>query len=124
MFNNYIIILVLVCTAVLAQTLLKLGMKKSGKIGSLSLKSIFPLIIRMSTNPYVFLGVGLYGVGSFLWLVLLSRLDLSFLFPFGALEYILIFLTSHFILHEKVKKARVFGVVFILIGIFILTKYG
>ena len=122
--NNYIAILILVCTAVLAQTCLKLGMKKLGKVGKIELKRIIPLSVMMFTNPFVLVGAGLYGVGSFLWLVLLSRLDLSFLYPFGALEYILIFLASRFVLGEKVKRARVFGVVFILVGIFILAKYG
>lgn len=122
--NNYLMILLLVCVAVIAQTLLKLGMKKVGKIQKLQVKDVPVLIIKMFTNPFVLVGVGLYGVGSFIWLILLSRLDLSFLYPFGALEYILIFLASRFILHEKVKRARIFGVVFILIGIFILTKYG
>lgn len=122
--NNYIAILILVCTAVLAQTLLKLGMKRLGKVGKLEVGNFIPLAIKMATSPYVVVGTGLYGVGSFLWLVLLSRLDLSFLYPFGALEYILIFLVSRFVLHERVKRARVFGVVFILIGIFILAKYG
>ena len=120
----YAAILLLVCTAVLAQTFLKLGMKKVGKVGKKEMKHMVFLAMRMFTNPFVIAGVMLYGVGSFLWLVLLSRVDLSFLYPFGALEYVLIFLVARFILHEKVKRARIWGVVFILIGIYILTKYG
>jgi len=99
-------------------------MSKIGQIDSLELSVIFPLLLRMGTNIFVIAGLSLYVVGTFFWLVLLSRLDLSFLYPFGALQYFLIFLVSYFFLGETIKFARIVGVAIILFGILIISKFG
>lgn len=124
MTSNYLLIFLLVGIAVLAQTLLKLGMKKIGVITEIKISNLGPLILKMISNLYVPIGIFLYAMGSFLWLVLLSRLELSFLYPFGSLEYFFIFLVSYVIFKEKIKIGRIIGVIFIILGIFIISKFG
>lgn len=124
MLKNYLLILLTICISVTAQILLKTGMKDIGRIDGLEISVIIPLIFRMATNIFVILGLSLYVIGTFFWLVLLSRLDLSFLYPFGALQYLLIFIVSYFLLGEQIKLARIIGVVIILFGIFIIGKFG
>lgn len=124
MFKNYLLILLSVVISVIAQTLLKTGMGRIGSIESLELPVIIPLIWRMGTNIFVLAGLSLYVVGTFFWLVLLSRLQLSFLYPFGALQYFLIFIISYFLLGEQIKMARIIGVTIIMLGIFVIGKWG
>lgn len=124
MFKNFLLILLTVCISVVAQTILKTGMNGIGKIESLAPSLIIPLGIKMATNPFVFIGLSLYVVGTFFWLVLLSRLDISFLYPFGALQYVFIYLISYFFLGEHITIGRIIGVVFIMIGIFVIGRFG
>ncbi|MCL4339415.1 multidrug resistance protein [Patescibacteria group bacterium] len=124
MLKNYIIILLTICISVIAQTLLKTGMKEIGTVESLSLEKIIPLAIKMGTNVFVLAGLSLYGIGTFFWLILLSRLDLSFLYPFGTLQYFFIFIVSYLVFGEDIKLARIVGVSIILVGIFIISKFG
>lgn len=124
MLKNYILILVSVCISVAAQTLLKSGMKEIGKIDTVSLPVLLPLIWTMGTNVFVIAGLSMYVIGTFIWLILLSRLDLSFLYPFGALQYLLIFIVSYFLLGEQIKLARIIGVAVVLGGIFIISRFG
>ena len=124
MWKNYAIILLTICISVAAQTLLKSGMKEIGTVESLTPDKIIPLAWKMGTNIFVFTGLALYGVGTFFWLILLSRLDLSFLYPFGALQYLLIFIVSYIFFGENIKFARILGVSVILAGIFIISKFG
>ena len=124
MYRNYFLILLTICISVIAQTLLKTGMKGIGRIDGLNLEVIIPLLLKIATNFYIIAGLSLYVVGTFFWLVLLSRLDLSFLYPFGALQYLLIFVISYFLLGEQIKLARIIVVLVILAGIFIISKFG
>jgi drug/metabolite transporter (DMT)-like permease len=124
MIKNYLLILLTVCISVTAQTMLKTGMNQIGKLEISELSLVLPMIIRMGTNIFVILGLSLYVAGTFFWLVLLSRLDLSFLYPFGALQYLLIFIVSYFLLGEEIKLARIIGVFVVMLGIFIIGKWG
>lgn len=124
MLKNYILILLTVCISVIAQTFLKNGMKQIGRIDNLDVKIVIPTALRMGTNIFVVGGLSLYVIGTFIWLVLLSRLDLSFLYPFGALQYLFIFAVSYLIFGENIKAGRIAGAAIILLGIYIISKYG
>lgn len=124
MLKNYLLILLSIIISVSAQTLLKTGMNGIGKIEALEPAVLIPLIIKMGTNLFVIGGLALYVVGTFFWLVLLSRLPLSFLYPFGALQYFFIFLISYLLLGEDIKPARIIGVGIITVGILIIGKWG
>ncbi|OGG00196.1 hypothetical protein A2Y99_05080 [Candidatus Gottesmanbacteria bacterium RBG_13_37_7] len=124
MFKNYLLIFLSIAISVVAQTFLKSGMNKIGAISTLDWSTLWPLILQIATNINIIIGISMYVVGTFFWLVLLSRLDLSFLYPFGALQYLLIFIISFYFLGEEIKPARIIGVIFILIGILIIGKYG
>lgn len=124
MIKNYLLILLTVCISVVAQTFLKTGMKDIGKIDGLELELLLGLIWKMGTNVFVILGLSMYVVGTFFWLVLLSRLDLSFLYPFGALQYLFIYIISYFFLGEHITLGRIVGVSVVLLGILIIGKFG
>lgn len=124
MLKNYILIVLTVCISVIAQTFLKNGMKQIGRIDNLDIKMIVPVAWSMGTNIFVIGGLSLYVIGTFIWLILLSRLDLSFLYPFGALQYMLIFIVSFLVFGENIKPARIAGALIILVGIYIISKYG
>lgn len=124
MLRNYLMLLSTIVLSISGQTLLKIGMKNIGKIDNVSLANIAALAWQMGTNVYVFSGLALFVIGTFIWLVLLSRLDLSFVYPFGALQYVFIFLISYFLLGEQIKAGRIVGVGIILVGIYVITRFG
>lgn len=124
MLINYILLSIALIISVVAQTLLKTGVKEIGVIETLSFESVIPLVITFVSTWQIVVGLLMYVGGMFLWLVLLSRLDLSFLYPIGALQYILVFVFSYSFLGENITIGRVVGLIFILIGIFIIQKFG
>lgn len=124
MFINYILLAISIIISVVAQTILKTGMGEIGVIERLAPEDVIPLILIFASSWQIVLGLFMYILGMFLWLVLLSRLDLSFLYPIGALQYILIFFFSYIFLGENITMGRIIGLAFILLGIFIIQKYG
>lgn len=61
-------------------------------------------------------------VASFLWILTLSKLDLSVAYPFSVLSYVAVVLISHFFLNEHITLPRMIGVALICIGILMLAK--
>lgn len=72
--------------------------------------------------PLVWLGfVLVIGAWGF-WFALLTYVDLNIAILVDSLQYILIFLVSHFILKEHIHWKRVLGAVFVLLGVFLALK--
>ena len=72
--------------------------------------------------PTIWFGLAAYGLGAVLWLVVLSRLDLSFAYPLLALSYILIPLLSYLVLGENVPALRWVGIAVIFMGVVIVAR--
>jgi len=66
-----------------------------------------------------FSGVGLYGIGAVLWLVILRFMPLSFSFPIAAGGLIVCtLLIGRIFLHEELSTFQLIGAAFIVAGIF------
>ncbi|MCX8053126.1 MAG: hypothetical protein N3B12_04910 [Armatimonadetes bacterium] len=81
--------------------------------------------IRMMANilgrvfrPKTIAGFFLYVVGTFIWLMVLSRVSLSIAFPLFSMSYFLVVILSATILHERVVwRFAITGLVLISIGV-------
>ncbi|MGC8479583.1 MAG: hypothetical protein ACP5M9_02860 [Candidatus Micrarchaeia archaeon] len=78
-------------------------------------------VISLIKNKYLILGIGIYLVSLIFYLVALSSGELSFVYPTFASTFIFIFLISHFKLNEKMNMHRLLGLIFIILGIFIVA---
>ena len=117
-----IVIAILVSSA--GQLFLKQGMARVGPLEAQSLLGVATLAWRVFSTPLVILGLVCYGVGTLVWLVVLSRLDLSFAYPMLALSYVLVPLMAQVCLGEKIPIARWAGIGIIVIGVGIVAKSG
>ena len=59
---------------------------------------------------------------SILWIVGMSKFQLSFMYPFMSLNYILIIIGSEFLLKEDVQMNRYISIILILIGLIIISR--
>ncbi|MEA2613876.1 MAG: hypothetical protein QOI52_1835 [Chloroflexota bacterium] len=64
----------------------------------------------------------MFGISAIVWLFALSRVDLSFAYPFAALGYVIIVLASLTVLHESVPPLRWAGVALIITGIILVAR--
>jgi drug/metabolite transporter (DMT)-like permease len=114
-------ILVSVFFSTVGQLLLKSGMNKLGSV-TLSLNQLFPILWRMATNPGVFFGLALYLVGTIFWLAALSRVDLSYAYPFASLSYVVMLFASWMMFDEKITLARIVGTIVICVGVLLIYR--
>lgn len=122
--RNLLTILFLVLLSSSAQILLKTGMREIGQIHTLESKRIMQLIFSLALNWRIVAGLAMYVFGTFFWLILLSRIDLSLLYPFGALQYLIVFALSYYFLGEQIGAGRIIGALVVLLGIFIISRWG
>ena len=119
--KQMILLLVTVTFNVVGQLLMKRGMTDVGVItGELSL--LASSLGRAFLNPFVLAGVGAYAAGSIFWLILLSRVDLSYAYPALSLGYVLITIVSVIFLGEEVSALRWLGVAVICLGVILISR--
>jgi multidrug transporter EmrE-like cation transporter len=116
------VIVLSVALAAAAQLTLKYGMKQVGAIRSADLQEPVQTVLRVARQPAVWGGLLLFGVSAVFWLIVLSRVSLSFAYPFAALTYVLILLFDRFILRTDVPGLRWAGVFLIITGIVFISR--
>ena len=116
-----IYILISVLTSTVGQLLLKVGMNSMGSI-TLSSNQFLSTSWKMATNPHVFIGLVIYLAGTIFWLAALSRVDLSYAYPFASLSYVVMLVASWMMFDEKITLSRFLGTVVIGIGVLLISR--
>jgi drug/metabolite transporter (DMT)-like permease len=103
------------------QFLFRAGMIKVGKV---TLHSIWSQLFHIIFTPAILLGFLCFGLSSILWLIIISRWQLSFAYPLVALGYIIVIGYGTVFLQETLDLPRIIGSLFIISGIGILGLAG
>jgi glycosyltransferase involved in cell wall biosynthesis/multidrug transporter EmrE-like cation transporter len=120
----FLLILVSVAFAALAQLTLKHGMTQVTDHGAvpLDLKQPVRTAQRIAGNVSVLAGLGTFVFSAAIWLLVLSRVSLSFAYPFVSLTYVIILVFDRVALHEQVTSLRWAGVALIVGGILLVSR--
>ncbi|MCL5105233.1 MAG: hypothetical protein M1133_14130 [Armatimonadetes bacterium] len=107
----------LVCVSV-GQIFLKLGVgTEKIPVGSSFFATIGNILGAM-LRPKAIIGFGFYVVGTFIWLLVLSRVALSIAFPMFSMSYFLVVILSATVLKERVDwRFAIIGLILISIGV-------
>jgi len=99
-----------------ADVFFKSGTLSTG-ISNVVLSNAAEFALRLSSNPIFWAGIALYLVNFFLWITLLSKVDLSIAFPMSSLTYIIVPILAIIFLGEHVAPVRWAGIFFIIAGV-------
>lgn len=112
---TYVLVSINIILLLLGQIIWKFGTKTIDF--EISLKGIFNFIF----NPYVLGGGIIYVLASVLWIYILSKEDLSKVYPLQSLCYVLGVIAGVFIFNESIDAFKIFGIVLIVGGAFIIS---
>ena len=117
-------IIVSVLLAATAQLTLKYGVDRVTKGGHSGIVLSEPATsaLRVAREPFVWAGLILFAISAAVWIVVLSRVSLSFAYPFAALTYIIIVLFDRLFLKVPVPGLRWAGVLMIATGIVLVSR--
>lgn len=116
---NYLILATSILLAVIGQLLMKRGMVL---FGTFPATQLLEKLIPMFLNPYVFFGFAAFGLSSLFWLIVLSRMELSLVYPLVSVAYVLVALFSFFVFKENVTMIRWIGIAVIICGVFLISR--
>ncbi|MCU0552211.1 MAG: EamA-like transporter family protein [Leptolyngbya sp. Prado105] len=116
-FQEFALFLMSIVAGVSGQFFLKSGAEALGQLTS---SNIVSHILRIATTPQLVVGLGFYGVGAVLYILLLTRVPLSVLAPAVALQYVFSVMLGKFAFGEEIPVIRLFGLAFIICGVVML----
>ena len=123
LFSNVAIILLSILMSSMAHVFLKKGMMVQA-LNVVKPDGVVDLVWMVGTNPWVMSGMFLHVSALVVWLWALSKVDISFAYPFIALGYVLVSLIAWFWLGEEFGFMRGLGMGIIITGILVLAKAG
>ena len=91
------------------------------RVGTVDFSHLLTAIPKIAANPFVWLGLSCYGISTVVWLMILSRVELSFAYPLISVGYILVLVLSYLIFHEPVTWIRFGGTLVIVAGVWMVT---
>ena len=124
MLKSLALVLANVLVGAVGQLMLKLGMTQVGRIGAEHASRPVETLVRIFTTPLILIALPLYAGAMVLWLVAISRLDLSFAYPLLALAFVINPLLARLLLGESIPWERWLGILIICIGVVIVSRTG
>ncbi|WP_423198706.1 MULTISPECIES: DMT family transporter [unclassified Cupriavidus] len=104
-----------------AQLLLKAGVNAVGAI-TLDRATLLSTACRVLTQWPVLGGLTLYVVSVGVWIIGLSRVDVSIAYPMLSLGYVVNALAAWWLFGEMIGPLRVAGILLILAGVFLIAR--
>jgi multidrug transporter EmrE-like cation transporter len=119
--STFLLILTGVLLNAVAQLALKASVTDMGPI-SITMDTALPVLSRLAVEPWLWLGFFCYGLSIVVWILALSRIDVSIAYPMLSIGYIVNALAAWALLGETLNTHRVVGIGVIIIGVVILTR--
>ena len=115
----------LVMTGVLlnaaAQLLLKAGTNSVGTF-DFSLANAVPVGWKLATEPHIVAGLGCYVISVVVWIMALSRVEVSIAYPMLSVGYVVNAIAAWYLFGEAVTPTRLAGIGIIILGVYVVAR--
>lgn len=106
----YLLLLLNIIFLVTGQTLWKIG------LSDMDLEFTVYGVIKMIINPYILGGLSIYSVATVIWFYILSKAELSVVYPLQSLCYVAAAVIALLIFKENIPLTRWLGIGLIVLG--------
>jgi len=80
------------------------------------------VLIKLLFDPFIFSGIVLAFLASLAWMAAMTKFELSFAYPFMALNFVLVFFLSLALLGETFSFVKLVGVLLIVLGTIVIAR--
>lgn len=105
------------------QLLIKMGLVAcTARYGSIDITSVWgklPCIVR---TPHIIAAIVLFLLSATFWMVVMSKRDLSQIYPFIALAHFFVAILAYYFLKEQIGVWRIAGILIIVTGVIVLAQ--
>jgi drug/metabolite transporter (DMT)-like permease len=113
------LLLISVLAGVFGQFFLKMG---AGKLGKVEMDNALNHILSIVTTPELLIGLTCYALGAIVYILLLTRVNLSIAAPAISISYIFSVLLGHFWFRESIVLPQIIGLAAISFGVILVVS--
>ncbi len=106
---------------VAAQLLIKAGTNAVGYF-EYSRANILPIGWKLATEPHIIGAMGCYVLSVVIWILALSRVQVSIAYPLLSLGYVVNAWAAWWLFNEAFNPAKIIGVGVIIVGVIIISR--
>lgn len=104
-----------------AQLLLKAGTNAVGPF-EFAAANAFPVGMKLACEPHILGGIACYVVSLVVWILALSRVEVSIAYPMLSIGYAVNAVAAYYLFAEAVSPMRLAGIGVIILGVFIVAR--
>ncbi len=118
---SFLLILTGVLLNAAAQLLLKAGTNAVGEF-TFSMENLIPIGWKIATQPPILGGLSCYAVSLVVWIMALSRVEVSVAYPMLSIGYVVNAFAAWYLFGESLSVAKLAGIGVIIAGVFIVSR--
>jgi multidrug transporter EmrE-like cation transporter len=118
---TFLLILAGVLLNAAAQLLLKAGTNAVGEIGFVP-GQMLTLFATVAVQPFILAGLTCYVVSVGIWIVALSRVDVTIAYPMLSIGYVVNAVAARYLFGEALTFTRLLGIGVIILGVVIISR--
>lgn len=105
----------------LAQLLLKAGTNAVGHF-EFSRENVLPIGFKLAGEPHILGGLLCYVISVVVWILALSRVEVSVAYPMLSIGYIVNAIIAYYWFGESLNAMRIGGIFVIIVGVYLVAK--
>jgi len=119
--TSFALILTGVLLNAAAQLLLKAG---TTRVGSFAFErtNLIPVGMKLAFEPHILGGLACYVVSVVVWILALSRVQVSMAYPMLSIGYLVNAVAAYYLFGESVTPMRMAGIGVIIVGVYIVSR--
>ena len=116
-------VIVLIIISALINTTAQLLLKAGANHLKLSAQTtVWHYLLQLMVNPYLMIGGVCYVASVCVWVLILSRVPVSFAYPLGSIAYITTAIAATIIFHQYLSFTRIMGILIIIFGVYLISR--
>lgn len=120
---KYLYILGCIGFTVIGQLIAKWRMNTLGQNLPEAFKDkIIYFLTSLIWDPFIIASLGSAFIAAFFWLIVVSKFDLSYAYPFMSLAFVLVFVFSAFLFQESFTINKTIGTALIVLGLAFIAR--
>ncbi len=116
---EFLLFLTAVILSSSGQALLKLGATKLGRVNT---GNFMNLIMNILFTPELIIGLLIYGLSAVLFILVLTRVNLSVAGPALSISYVFSVLMGYFFFKETLTVQHLIGLAFVMCGVILVVR--
>lgn len=118
---SFLLILTGVLLNAAAQLLLKAGTNAIGTF-AFTKGNILPIGWQIATQPPIIGGLACYAVSVVVWIMALSRVEVSIAYPMLSIGYVVNAFAAWYLFGETLSLMKLLGIGIIVVGVYIVSR--